>query len=109
MRALALSMWLVCTTAAAQSPARPALFALDDRAIEAWRYAFRTLNYGYPGASRAESMRALGHAAGLLDASARAVAALRAAGATAQADELEATRQGLAEAMCPGVSDARTR
>lgn len=95
--------------AAQDAPARRELLALDERATAAWLYRFHVPDADHRGVSRAESMRALGHAAALLDASQRAAQALRTAGADEPAALLEERIEDLAGTLCPELPIAEAR
>jgi hypothetical protein len=84
---------------------RRALFALDDRALDADRYE-REVFEGYEGPSVRESQRALGHAAALTEASERVMAALRAASMDDEADDLAENLRLMREEMCPELAES---
>lgn len=86
-----------------QGPAARALFALDDRANEAWMYGLHVLSPGYPGASAAESQRALAHGARLIAASSDAAAALEGTGRADTVALLAESATSLGQSLCPEV------
>lgn len=106
-----LAAWSVCVPRGAAPRARAqtsadeaaerALLALDDAAHAAFLYGVRTLAPGYDGPSRAESVRALGHAVALLRATELAIVALERADAREAVAALREARATLIDLACP--------